>query len=115
MGTNYYVRTPCPNPCEHCAGYVETHLGKSSMGWTFSFRGDPEWTYEENPNALQKWVERASSGVIADEYGVEHTFEEMMAFILRKTNASQSHAALYPRDDGSYMVDGHSFTTYDFC
>jgi len=36
MGTNYYHRT---NICEKCGRFDETHIGKSSWGWTFSFHG----------------------------------------------------------------------------
>ena len=46
MGTNYYV---AKNRCECCNRYDEEyHIGKSSMGWAFSFQGYP-W------NKLTSW------------------------------------------------------------
>lgn len=42
MGTNYYIRTTeGADYCEHCGRgeqYKEIHIGKSSMGWQFSFK-----------------------------------------------------------------------------
>jgi hypothetical protein len=76
MGTNYYVNTPsCANACEHCAESERIHLGKSSAGWRFLFRADPEWPRDE---AFTHWVRRALSGPIVDEYGRECSLAELL-------------------------------------
>ena len=52
MGTNYYHRT---NICPHCNRYDERHIGKSSVGWHFNFRGyDEIKTFEDWKKVLRK-------------------------------------------------------------
>ncbi|MET4670847.1 hypothetical protein ABID94_003731 [Streptomyces sp. PvR018] len=42
VSNNYYVQTePCPEACEHCSASERIHLGKSGMGWRFSFQAQP--------------------------------------------------------------------------
>lgn len=48
MGTNFYWHD---NRCDHCGRFEAHHVGKSSMGWSFAFRGyrhDPG-DYEVGP------------------------------------------------------------------
>lgn len=40
MGTNYYIRY---NVCEKCHRSNELHIGKSSVGWSFSFHAVSEY------------------------------------------------------------------------
>jgi hypothetical protein len=49
MGTNYYLSSP---PCEKCKRMDEKkHIGKSSMGWQFHFRG----YRDEDIVCIQNW------------------------------------------------------------
>ena len=64
MGTNYYV---AKNVCECCKRYDEEfHIGKSSWGWAFSFRG---FKYEKL-ESWKDWKEYLSQPnvIIVDEY-----------------------------------------------
>ena len=62
MGTNYYVAT---NHCECCDRYDEEyHIGKSSMGWAFSFHGYPP----ERLVSWAAWKEFLKDKIIMDEY-----------------------------------------------
>ena len=62
MGTNYYVAT---NHCECCDRYDEEyHIGKSSMGWAFSFHGYPA----ERLVSWAAWKEFLKDKIIMDEY-----------------------------------------------
>lgn len=62
MGTNYYV---AENHCECCNRYDEAyHIGKSSYGWCFSFRG----YRAERLVSWQAWKEFLKDKVIMDEY-----------------------------------------------
>lgn len=64
MGTNYYIRTK--KPCKGCKRpFEEIHLGKSSMGWKFSFQLNGEKFYSDKKSMMQ-WTKRK---VIVDEYG----------------------------------------------
>jgi hypothetical protein len=63
MGTNYYV---AKNRCECCNRYdLEYHIGKSSYGWAFSFRG----YRAERLVTWQAWREFLREQTIVDEYG----------------------------------------------
>lgn len=63
MGTNYYV---AENRCDCCQRYDRTHhIGKSSWGWSFSFRG----YREERLVSWQAWREFLQDRQIVDEYG----------------------------------------------
>ena len=63
MGTNYYVAS---DHCKCCDRYDEDyHIGKSSLGWAFSFRG-------YRPERLVSWAawkEFLRDKVIMNEYG----------------------------------------------
>lgn len=74
MGTNYYVQTPpCPSACAHCSDQEQLHLGKSSGGWRFLFRADPDWPRQQ---AFARWLARAAAGRIEDEYGAEQARQD---------------------------------------
>jgi hypothetical protein len=114
MGTNYYVwvEASCENPCDHCSdkGGSLTHLGKSSLGWEFSFRGYPGWTKQ---NAFQNWMHLAQSGEIEDEYGQTILYPTLLSLIMTK-RGGRVHAAEYPK--WNFVSDeGYSFTTSEFC
>ena len=75
MGTNYYVAT---NHCECCDRYdVEYHIGKSSMGWAFSFRGYPA----ERLESWKQWKEFLKDQIIMDEYHERKDYDWFVQFI----------------------------------
>lgn len=62
MGTNFYVIT---EKCEHCGrGNEDIHLGKSSMGWMFSFNYNSGKYYKNVPE-MREWLRDKE---IIDEY-----------------------------------------------
>lgn len=75
MGTNYYV---AKNLCECCNRYDEEfHIGKSSMGWAFSFHGYP--TFELK--SWKQWKEFLKDQMIKDEYGDTISYEDFVNLI----------------------------------
>ncbi len=74
MGTNYYARVKC---CDACGRYDELHIGKSSAGWKFSFRGYKE----HDPPIVSEtgWREFLRTARIFDEYGKEVAYDEFWA------------------------------------
>lgn len=83
MGTNYYLRI---NNCEPCGRYDQIHVGKSSAGWSFGFRGHlhklmndqhPDWGYDHQSPFGYPITSRAdwakaftdTNGHLYDEYG----------------------------------------------
>ena len=119
MGTNYYIRTQpsCGGKCDqHCHGET-IHLGKSSVGWAFSFRAYPEPSPFENEvvtwpvNDYASWLRLLDLGPVYDEYSREVTREELLAKIEAKRDGVNT---LYPelRD---YLDDaGNHFIPREF-
>ena len=94
MGTNYYLEF---NVCEHCGKPEEVkHLGKSSMGWTFSFQGFRN-EYEQ-PDIIceadwRKTIGEAltAGGRIVDEYGDIIKEEDFWKLVESKRKEERNH------------------------
>jgi hypothetical protein len=77
MGTNYYVMT---NHCQCCGRYdTDRHIGKSSFGWSFSFRGHRD-------EGLASWRDWkfylfSTNAMIVDEYGRDMPYAEFVEMI----------------------------------
>lgn len=88
LGTNYYVRTPaCADACAHCSESQLIHLGKSSVGWKFSHKADPDWLRTE---AHKRWLQLAASGPIENEYGQAEDLDELLKFIAAQQGGTVS-------------------------
>ena len=109
MGTNYYHRK---NTCEHCKRYDETHIGKSSAGWTFTFHAT------ESIKSYQDWlIELEKGGKIFDEYNREVTLDEFKDMVKYKSVETNNHATYCKNDkyDNSFLDDeGNSFINGEF-
>lgn len=67
MGTNYYHRT---NLCGECGRYDQTHIGKLSFGWEFSFQAVYDTEGKLEVGSWRKWRERLErGGEVWNEYG----------------------------------------------
>lgn len=126
MGTNYYV---AENRCDCCQRYDRTnHIGKSSWGWSFSFRG----YREERLTSWQEWREFLQDRLIVDEYGdfidytdFCHMIETVKApgFVREDGHQNLQHnaegkRAPRPWFDPEYDwddEDGYSFSSREFC
>jgi len=122
MGTNYYHRT---NICEHCDRYDESHIGKSSGGWTFGFHGEREQNPDYNPlgqviASFTDWKERLKKGKIFDEYGDEISLEDFVKLVESKRDAKYNHTEYCKteyssRADMNWLDDeGNSFAEGEF-
>ena len=116
MGTNYYQRTEI---CECCGRYDEKHIGKSSAGWQFSFRG---YNAEEHRPAIlsfKDWKRELKNGKIFDEYGREMPYEDFLAFVEEKKSQPNNHFDYCVKNNLSRETDfkdpdGHSFSNTEF-
>jgi hypothetical protein len=88
MGTNYYTFTErkCKHKekeeyCWNCfnTGFEKLHIGKSSVGWQFSFKG-----YKHFIETFQDWEKFLKDKKIYNEYGEEVTYDELFDRILDK-------------------------------
>jgi hypothetical protein len=110
MGTNYYV---IKNECKCCGRKDYEHIGKSSMGWSFSFQGTDEIRNYDQWLANVKTADR-----IEDEYERPVTLEELLDLIEGKREG-RNHAeycmAQYNNMD-NWKVDDYnnSFSFGDF-
>ncbi len=125
MSTNYYV---AKNLCECCERYDEEyHIGKSSYGWSFNFRG----YRSEGLESWKQWREFLRDKIIMDEYGdrIEYCeFVDMIEtykspeFVLKNGKKNLQHneqgrVSKLPWFDDRYDWDdddGYAFTSKEF-
>ena len=94
MGCNFYLRK---NECTCCNRYDEIHIGKSSHGWTFSFKGYDKNHYEDNGfdkpiKSWKDWKEVLNKeDNIYDEYGQKISLEELEALIEDRKDQPNNH------------------------
>lgn len=134
MGTNYYLHS---KPCATC-GHSETkkHIGKSSGGWQFHFRG----YRDEDLVSYDDWAKEITdpNKVIINEYGEQVSPGDFFNMIHSKRIEMNSYnininlpmndkertylkerKTYYPRDD-EYCKrswkdnDGYAFTDWEF-
>ncbi|MEK6281897.1 MAG: hypothetical protein AABN95_16205 [Acidobacteriota bacterium] len=117
MGTNYYTVT---NVCEHCKRHDhDKHIGKSSAGWTFSFRGYREDYDVSKIETFEQWKLELAHARIFDEYGKEITLTQFIALVDMKKGERFNHTTYcnteHPDIDYNWLdPEGHSFTGREF-
>lgn len=115
MGTNYYLKT---EKCETCGHKEEgLHLGKSSMGWQFSFQYNGG-QYYKNVEEMKEWLKDKK---IENEYGEEVSYAEFWEMIENKQKPDfKNHAEEVSKTNPSYargiefIINGYSFTDTSF-
>jgi hypothetical protein len=100
MGTNYYYRT---NICKTCGRYEEVHVGKSSVGWQFTFHM-PEGIVIKSAKAMRTFLD---GKLIFDEYGKTVTHEEFWEMVESKQGKRRNEPL-------SINVEGYDFIDSDF-
>lgn len=113
MGTNYYVRNKKCETCEHTP--VDIHLGKSSMGWVFTFQLNGG-TYYKNVKEMREWTKGKH---IVDEYERTVSYEDFWRMVEEKQKDPKNlnHAAEMRKQGrlgSDFIIDGYSFTDCDF-
>ena len=123
MGTNYYV---AKNRCECCNRYDEEyHIGKSSMGWAFSFQGYPR----NKLTSWKQWKTFLKDQLIIDEYGDVISYDEFVKMVETYKSPNfidkNGHKNFQHNEQGKKKgwynpetdwddEDGYSFTTTEF-
>lgn len=125
MGTNYYYHM---NVCPHCKRADKPiHIGKSSAGWTFSFRGYRKDYEDRKITSYAEWLTFLTSniGEIRDEYGETISLEDFKKMVEAKRSAKYNHttyclAATHPGDRQHALEscwldsEGNSFSESEF-
>lgn len=113
MGTNYYLTLPeetCPT-CGHDTSR-DLHIGKSSMGWVFTWRGyraedGPAKQALTMPSEWFAYLEQETADrkrVIRDEYGDEVPFETLKNRVLGKRKTGLAVGHLGREVEGDFMI-----------
>ncbi len=123
MGTNYYIAN---NLCNCCDRYDRVaHLGKSSGGWTFTFRGYRQNYCEDYSRQLNiqnftewcKFIDESLNNqcVIKNEYGDTIPKDDLLTLIEQKRTAKLNYARQHPSDSDWIDECGNSFSAGEFC
>lgn len=107
MGTNFYVQK---DYCENCGRFDEIHIGKSSIGWQFTFEGTKYKSFAEWCQIL-----RASDIIIRDEHENVVRFTDLLLLIKQKQAdiTNRKHAVEYPKNNWE-DIEGYQFIGTDF-
>lgn len=81
MGTNYYARF---NVCHCCGRGTRLHIGKASVGWSFTFRG-----YKDLQPPILSWDDwkkhlSEPAVLIDDEYGTPLSLDQLIDLVESK-------------------------------
>ena len=120
MGTNYYLRLNACSKCGHSD--AEVHIGKSSMGWTFTFHATDVSSPVGQIRSEDGWRDATLRGRIFNEYGEEMLDGVFWRLVDSKRDAKFNHAVEekkngngYGGDRASFLDDkGNSFSPYEF-
>ena len=119
MGTNYYIDI---NKCESCGRKDQIHLGKSSMGWQFTFQYNGG-KYYKNVDEMKEFL---NDKQIYCEYNGEISNKEFWEMVKTKQIPDNKNhaeymisgeAEYYPPGEAkkfNYVIDGYSFTDSEF-
>lgn len=124
MSTNYHLHRPS-DECEACGHDrnwpTNIHIGKSSVGWVFLWRG---WDGTE-PNGPgvplegpDDWFayledEIAKGATIMDEYGLEYSLRDFREFVESKRAEPRRNSRIKETDVA--RVGGDDVAHHEFC
>ena len=119
MGMNYYFNEVT---CPHCEDEYTAHIGKSSAGWQFNFRGYiHQWENTDifGIKSLKDWLkyfDNHDGGIIIDEQNRVITKQAFIEIVEHKQakEGNKNHVDEYPDDCASWKDDeGYIFTDCD--
>lgn len=114
MGTNYYAvgREAC-GECGKPYDDKSIHIGKSSMGWQFSFAWN-DGDYYKTPDEFKAWL---NGKKILDGYDREVTHKEFWDLVEAKKEGlnTKTYYEKYPeRNTHNFDPDEHEFEIQGF-
>lgn len=127
MGMNYYLHLDECDKCHRPAKKI--HIGKSSFGWTFSFRGYKFPLFDDEPYAVhyeKDWLPYLENAIknlcskIRNEDGEEIGLDEFKHLVESKKSEENNHTLRCRESHSDHARDcwldndGHSFTGCEF-
>ena len=104
MGTNFYVKEG--HCCPTCGTPSEVHhIGKSSGGWRFVFRGYREFDL----TSAKAWLSHLVDRTIVDEYGKHWDMTDFVDLIRSKQDGRVAY-----NDRKEIDADGYPIAHYEF-
>jgi uncharacterized Zn-finger protein len=131
MGTNYQFRTKKSETCGHCGHTkepIEFHIGKSSIGWVFSFRGYRDGSQSPTGKPILSAADwknamKQIAGDVIDEYDRPMSQEAFWALVDAKKQPLECsgkrskplvHAIEHPSDRDWLDAEGNTFADCSF-
>lgn len=121
MGTNFYLRM---DVCKHCGSErARVHVGKSSVGWAFLFRGYRAWPLDDVPHPItsaEEWrrvmkVAIENGALLTDEYGRDVDVNEFWTLAENKREEKGDNSYQHgSRRSEWYDGDGNRFCDSEF-
>ena len=111
MSTNYYMMKKCA--C--CGDKKQIHLGKSSFGWTFIFRGDREiGVIDFNTWNIRIKTLLQAGWSLVDEYEQTTDYRKFIELVISKITEKQNQAREFPGPNDWLSEGGDSFSDKEF-
>jgi len=108
MGTNYTLRKNICDKCEHAK--EKLHIGKSSGGWSFTFRAHDE----PHIHNAKDWERELKTGRIFNEYNEEVSNKDFWEMVEEKSEEPHNHVLESPSVDDWIDENGNSFSRREF-
>ena len=123
MGMNYYLELDVCPTCN--VPKRKFHIGKGSMGWTFSFRGYRKPYDAEHIGkpitSYRDWIILLPTGRIVNEEGEEIAIDFFKKLVESKVDGEFNHTTYCRKEYKEYAErscwldeDGHSFSDDEF-
>lgn len=110
MGTNYYVKSKACKCCGHKLDQL--HIGKSSVGWTFSFKG------YKHLKSWEAWKAFLKDKQIVNEYDEPVSLDKLIKLVENKRHEKLNHTIYcwkhHPEVKCFLDSEGNSFSEYEF-
>jgi hypothetical protein len=109
MGTNYYLREDI---CDTCNRYREVHIGKSSVGWKFTFNVINDVKSYQDIKILLKELTDGKSKIF-DEYNEEIKYEDFINIVENSKDGKSSYHEISNPDIHLMTLDSDGWTFSD--
>ena len=120
MGTNYYLMLRRRQHCPSCGAQVASeldrlHVGKSSGGWAFALRQDPDlglWDWSDYRRLFETFP--PGDAWFEDEYSEVFNADQVQAVVFREDRAAPENGEWRRMTHAEGAVGRHSSRPVDY-